>query len=58
MTHRFWHTQDILQVFGNTHSNASGLSTSQAQQHLKEYGQNKLIEKRKRKPVMLFLMKI
>jgi len=57
MTNRSWHTLDIHQVFGLTHSNASGLSTSQAQQHLKEYGKNKLIEKRKRNPVMLFLMK-
>ena len=57
MTHRFWHTLDIQQVFGYTHSNASGLSTIQAQQFLKEFGKNKLVEKKKRNPIILFLMK-
>lgn len=57
MTNRFWHTLDIPKVFENTHSNEAGLTTGQAEQYLKEYGKNKLVEKRKRNPVLLFLMK-
>ncbi len=57
MAKRFWHTLNIQKVFENTHSNESGLTAGQAQQHLKEYGKNKLVEKRKRNPVIQFLMK-
>lgn len=57
MTKRIWHTFDIEKVFEKTTSSTSGLSSEEVINRQIKYGKNKLIEKRKRNPVLVFLMK-
>ena len=57
MTKRIWHTIDIEKVFEKTTSSTTGLSTEEVTNRQIKYGKNKLIEKKKRNPIVVFLLK-
>ena len=52
-----WHTLSIEEVTEKLNSSVSGLSLVQLLEREKKYGKNKLIEKKKRNPIVLFLLK-
>ena len=52
-----WHTLSIQEVTEKLNSSVSGLSLVQLLEREKQYGKNKLIEKKKRNPIVLFLLK-
>jgi Ca2+-transporting ATPase len=52
-----WHTLTIEKIFEKVDSSATGLTPNQILERQNKYGKNKLIEKKKRKPIILFLLK-
>ena len=50
-----WHTLTIEKTFEKVDSSATGLTPNQILERQNKYGKNKLIEKKKRKPIILFL---
>ena len=57
MTKNIWHTLDIEKVFEKIGSSKTGLTIDQISDRQKQFGKNKLIEKRKRNPLIVFLLK-
>ncbi len=52
-----WHKLSIADVFKKTNSSELGLHQHEVGLRLEKYGPNKLVEKKKRKPLVLFLLK-
>ncbi len=50
-----WHTQTVKNVFLNLQTSENGLTNQEAQRRLKQYGYNKLIEKKKRTALKILL---
>jgi len=50
-----WHSLESAKIFELTNSSADGLSSDDAKERLEQYGQNELVEKKKRSPWLLFL---
>ena len=52
-----WHTLDAAAVHKKLMSPETGLSNELAHERLQQFGKNKLIEKKKRNPLLVFLLK-
>jgi Ca2+-transporting ATPase len=52
-----WHTLNTQEVIKKINSSITGLSPVQLLEREKQYGKNRLIEKKKRSPILLFLLK-
>lgn len=51
----YWHNIEIDKVFNILSTSASGLSSDEASKRLMKYGENKLVEKKKRPALFFFL---
>ncbi|MBP7651882.1 cation-translocating P-type ATPase [Candidatus Dependentiae bacterium] len=50
-----WHNFSIHQIYDKLKTSEQGLSTEEADKRLSEYGKNILVEKQRKKPIVIFL---